>query len=158
MTTLTGFLTASTALAGALVLPDLAQARQITLTTELANYGGYGAYLAYYVTDASGNYMGSLWMSGGRTKYYRHLSGWAQASGGDPAEVAGITGASVGQGQTLTLTLDLADSLFDAGYVLHVDAAVENMRDSPDEVAIPLTSTGGTAKGSTYIASLSYGS
>ncbi|NBZ86995.1 DUF2271 domain-containing protein [Stagnihabitans tardus] len=156
MTTLSQVLTASTALAGALVLPGLAEARQVTLTTELANYGGDGAYLAFYVTDASGKYMGSLWMSGGRSKYYRHLSGWEQASGGDPAEVAGITGASVGQGQTLTLTLDLADSLFDAGYVLHVDAAVEHMRDSPDEIAVPLTAAGVSAKGGTYIAKLSY--
>jgi hypothetical protein len=152
----TAFLTASTALVGAFALPGLAEAKQITLTTALTNYGGDGAYLAYYVTDASGKYVGSLWMSGGKTRYYQHLSGWVRASGGDPAEVAGITGASVGQGQTLTLTLDLADSLFDAGYVLHVDAAAEHMRESPDEVAIPLTAAGGTAQGSSYIQTLSY--
>jgi hypothetical protein len=152
MKTLTGILTATTALA----FPALAEAKQITLTTEMANYGGDGAYLAYYVTDASGKYMGSLWMAGGKTRYYEHLSAWTRASGGDPAQVSGITGASVGQGQTLTLTLDLADSLFDAGYVLHVDAGVEHMRESADDVTIPLTSAGGTASGKTYIQTLSY--
>ena len=158
MTPTSRFLTATTALAGALALPALAEAKQVTLTTELTSYGGDGAYLAYYVTDASGEYVGSLWMAGGKTKYYRDLSGWARASGGDPAEVAGITGASVGQGQTLTLTLDLADTLFDAGYVLHVDAAVEHMRESPSEIEIPLTSEGAgkPVSGSTYIQSLSY--
>ncbi|MCW1920059.1 DUF2271 domain-containing protein [Rhodobacter sp. KR11] len=152
MKTLTAILTASTALAA---FP--AMARDVTLTTTLNAYGGDGAYLAYYVTDASGAYAGSLWMAGGRTKYYRHLSGWSQASGGDTSEVAGITGASVGAGQTLTLTLDLADSLFDAGYVLHVDAAVEHMRDSANEVEVPLTSAGQSVSGGTYIQTLSYG-
>lgn len=147
---------ASTALAGIMALPAVAEAKDITLTTTLTNYGGDGAYLAYYVTDASGKYVGSLWMAGGKTRYYQHLSGWSRASGGSEAEVAGITGASVGQGQTLTLTLSLADSLFDAGYVLHVDAAVEHMRESPDEVTVPLTAAGASANGATYIQTLSY--
>ena len=68
MTPRARFLTATTALAGALALPALAEAKQVTLTTELTNYGGDGAYLAYYVTDASGQYVGSLWMAGGKTK------------------------------------------------------------------------------------------
>ena len=45
----------------------------------------------------------------------------------------GITGASVGSGRNLELTLDQADALFGAGYTLHVDAAAEDMRDSPNE-------------------------
>lgn len=152
MKTVMGMLALTTAVAA----PMLAEAQPITLTTQLNNYGGDGAYLAYYVTDAAGKYVGSLWMAGGKTRYYDHLSGWARASGGDPGEVAGITGASVGSGRSLTLTLDLADTLFDAGYVLHVDAAVEHMRDSPNEVQIPLTKAGASATGGTYIASVSY--
>ena len=68
------------------------------------------------------------------------------------------TGASVGAGRTLEITLDLADALFDAGYVLHVDAAVEDMRDSPDDVAVPLTTQGAgkTTQGRRYVASLKY--
>lgn len=154
-----GRLAASTALAlPILALPALGQAAEVTLTTQLKDYGGDGAYLAYYVTDASGAYVGSLYMAGGKSRYYNHLSGWTRASGGDTAEIAGITGASVGAGRTLTLTLDLADSLFDAGYVLHVDASVEHMRDGPDEVAVPLTRAGaGTpVSGGPYIASLTY--
>ena len=56
------------------------------------------------------------------------------------------------------MTLDLADALFDAGYTLHVDAAVEDMRDSPNEVAVPLTTDGaGTAvRGRRYIDSFTY--
>ena len=149
---------AALALTSALVAPSLAMARPVTLTTTLNTYGGDGAYLVLYVTDAQGAYAGTLWMAGGKSKYYEHLSDWYRATGGDLAQVDGITGASVGAGRTLEITLDLADALFDAGYVLHVDAAVEDMRDSPNEVAVPLTSAGaGTAvRGRRYVASFSY--
>ncbi|WP_417606066.1 DUF2271 domain-containing protein [Primorskyibacter flagellatus] len=60
-------------------LPGLAMARPVTLTTTLNNYGGDGAYLALYVTDASSAYVGSLWMAGGKSKYYEHLSDWLRA-------------------------------------------------------------------------------
>ncbi len=53
-----------------------------------------------------------------------------------------ITGASISAGRSLEVTMDLADALFDAGYTLHIDAAAEDMRDSPDQVAVPLTTTG----------------
>ena len=146
------------ALTTALTLPGLATARPVALTTTMNSYGGDGAYLALYVTDASGAYVGSLWMAGGKSKYYEHLSDWYAATGGDPGQINGITGASVGAGRTLKITLDLADALFDAGYVLHIDAAVEDMRDSPDEIAVPLTSEGAGARvpGRRYIASFTY--
>lgn len=149
---------ATLALTTALALPGVAMARPVTLTTTLNSYGGDGAYLVLYVTDAQGAYAGSLWMAGGKSKYYEHLSDWYRAAGGDPAQINGITGASVGAGRTLKITLDLADALFDAGYTLHVDAAVEDMRDSPNEIAVPLTTDGaGTpARGRRYVASLTY--
>ena len=149
---------AALALTSTLVAPSLAMARPVTLTTTLNTYGGDGAYLVLYVTDAQGAYAGTLWMAGGKSKYYEHLSDWYRATGGDLAQVDGITGASVGAGRTLEITLDLADALFDAGYVLRVDAAVEDMRDSPDDVAVPLTTQGAgkTTLGRRYVASLKY--
>jgi len=151
-------LLASLALSTALTLPGLAMARPVTLTTTLTNYGGQGAYLVLYVTDATGAYAGTLWMAGGKSKYYKHLTEWNRATGGNTAEINGITGASVGAGRTLTITLDLADALFDAGYELHIDGAVEDMRDSPNEVILPLTTEGaGTAvTGRRYVASFKY--
>lgn len=149
---------AAIALTTALVAPELAMAKQVTLTTTLKGYGGDGAYLAFYVTDANGAYKGSLWMAGGKSKYYEHLSDWFRATAGNAAEINGITGASVGAGQSLTVTLDLADALFDAGYELHIDAAVEDMRDSPSEVVIPLTREGAgqPVRGRRYIETFSY--
>lgn len=149
---------AALALTTAIIAPGLAAARPVTLITNLAPYGGRGAYLAFYVTDASGAYAGSLWMAGGKSKYYRHLSDWTRLTGGDVAQVDGITGASVGSGQGLELTMDLADELFDAGYTLHIDAAAEDMRESPNEITVPLTTqnAGQPVQGRRYIADFSY--
>jgi hypothetical protein len=151
-------LLAALAVTTALTVPGLAMARPVTLTTTMNSYGGDGAYLVLYVTDPAGAYAGSLWMAGSRSKYYEHLTDWYRATGGDPVQINGITGASVGQGRTLEITLDLADTLFDAGYTLHIDAAVEDMRDSPNEVAVPLTTAGaGTpVSGRRYVASFAY--
>ncbi len=152
-------LIAALALSTALVAPGLALARPVTLTVNMAQYGGRGAYLAVYVTDSAGAYAGSLWMAGGKSGYYKHLRDWMQFTGGDVAQVDGITGASIGAGRNLELTMDLADALFDAGYTLHIDAAVEDMRDSPNEVAVPLTAAGSgiPVPGRRYIADFTYG-
>lgn len=149
---------AALALSTALTVPELAAARPVTLTTTLNAYGGNGAYLAIYVTDGAGAYKGTLWFAGGKSKYYSHLSGWERASGGRLAEISGITGASVGAGRTLKVTLDLADALFDAGYKLHIDAAAEDMRDSPSDVVVPLTAAGAgrPARGRSYVRSFTY--
>ncbi len=149
---------ATLALTTALTLPGLAMARPVTLTAQLNNYGGDGAYLALYVTDPQGAYVGSLWMAGGKSKYYKHLTDWYRFTGGDTAQINGITGASVGAGRSLKISLDLADALFDAGYTLHIDAAVENMRESPNEIAVPLTTAGAGAavSGRRYISNFTY--
>jgi len=123
--------------------PALA-ARPVTLTTTLKNYRGPGAYLVLYVTDANGAYKGTLWMAGGKSKYYKHPGSRFRATGGDPAQISGIkisgiTGASVGAGRTQELSFDLSDALFDAGCRLHIDAVAEDLRDSPNDVVIPLT-------------------
>ncbi|MHA7599327.1 DUF2271 domain-containing protein [Alicycliphilus sp. T452] len=146
------------AAACALALPALGQARQVTLTTQLKNYGGDGAYLAVYLTDAKGTYAGTLWVAGGKAKYYKHLSDWNRLSAGDARRLNGVTGASVGAGRTLKVTADLADALIDAGYEIRVDAAAEDMRDSPGEIRLPLTTqnAGKPQPGRQYIQSLTY--
>lgn len=146
------------AAACALALPALAQARQVTLTAQLKSYGGDGAYLAMYLTDPKGAYAGTLWVAGGKAKYYKHLADWNRLSASDSKRVQGVTGASVGAGRTLKVTADLADALLDAGYEIHIDAAAEDMRDSPSEIRVPLSSAqaGKPQAGKQYIQSFSY--
>lgn len=155
MKTLVSVLALSTALA----LPGLATARPVTLTTTLKNYGGDGAYLAVYLTDPSGAYVRTLWVAGKKSKYYKHLTDWHRATGGSPSQINGLTGASVGEGRSLKVTADLADALFDAGYKLNIDAAAEDMRDSPRDISVPLTKAGAgkPVSGRSYVAGFTYG-
>ncbi len=141
-----------------LVLPSLAHSRQVTLSAQLKNYGGDGAYVAAYLTDAKGAYVRTLWVAGGKAKYYKHLSDWNRLSSSDAKRLAGVTGASVGAGRALKVTAELADALIDAGYEIRIDAAVENMRDSPSEIRVPLTTVnaGKPQAGKQYIQSLTY--
>lgn len=140
------------------IMAPPALAREVMITTEMKSYSGEGAYLALYMTDAQGAYQGTLWVSGGKTKYWRHLSDWYRATGGAPAGIDAITGASVGSGRTLTVTVDLADALIDAGYQIRVDSAVEDDADRPAEIVAPLTTAGKgqPVSGKGYVRSLRY--
>ncbi len=146
------------ALTTALVTPAALAAKPVTLTTTLKNYRGPGAYLVLYVTDAKGAYKGTLWMAGGKSKYYKHMRNWFRATRGDLAQIRGITGASVGAGRTLEITLDLSDALFDAGYRLHIDSSVEDGRDIANDVVVPLTraNAGKPVRGKGYVRSFTF--
>lgn len=141
-----------------LALPAEAQTRQVTLNAQLKDYGGNGAYLAAYLTDAKGAYVRTLWVAGGKAKYYTHLSDWNRLSSGDAKRLTGVTGASVGAGGTLKVTADLADALIDAGYEIRIDAAAEDMRNSPSEVRVPLSmvNAGKPRAGKQYIQSMTF--
>ena len=145
-------------LAGVMTLPNLAQARPVTLTTQLKNYGGDGAYLAIYVTDTNGLYKKTLWVSGKKSKYYKHLRDWARGSGLKAAEFDGVSGASVGSGKTLKVTVELADVLIDSGHEIRIDSAVEDKRDNRSEIKLPLTQQATTVNGGAqgYVDSFSY--
>lgn len=148
----------STCLAAALALPMVGHARPVVVTAQLQAYGGNGAYVAFYVTDAAGKYQKTLWVAGKKAKYYKHLSAWARGSALNPRAFDGITGASVGSGKALKVTVELADALIDAGYEIRVDTAVEDGRDYPADARMPLSKIGAgkPVKGRGYIKSLSY--
>ena len=70
------------------------------------SYGGDGACLALYVTDSCGACAGSLWMAGDKPKDDEHLSDWYRATGGDTAQINGITGASARRSCSLHCATD----------------------------------------------------
>jgi hypothetical protein len=145
------------AAAVALTAPSLASARPVVLEAQLTRYGGDGAYLALYLTDAAGKFHSTLWVAAPKAKYWSHLRDWYRATGGT-ARVDGISGASVGAGKTLRVTVELADALLDAGYVIHVDTAVEKMTDHASEVVVPFTKAGAaqSTAGRGYVQSFRY--
>lgn len=151
-------LAVAVSLAGALALPGLAQARTLTLHTQMQSYRGDGAYLACYLTDANGKYQSTLWVSGKKAKYYKHLRDWNLARNRDGVPFDGVSGASVGTGEQLTVSVEVADALLDAGYEIRIDSAVEDKRDQPVDVRVPLTSQGAgkPVNGNGYIDSFRY--
>lgn len=152
------YLTTTLCLFCTLVMSTQISAREITLTTELKSYSGDGAYLAIYLTNAENQYQETLWIAGQKSKYYRHLTGWARASGLRVSEYDGLTGASVSSGKTLTVTLDLADAYIDGGFQLKVDTSVEDMRDNRNDVVVLLTTEGAgkPSAGRGYVKAFSY--
>lgn len=146
------------ALAIVALFPLLAQARPLTLTTEMASYRGEGAYLALYLVDAHGQYQRTLWVAGRKVKYYKHLGSWARGSGLRRTEYDGMTGASLSGGKVLVTRVELDDALIDAGYRIQIDTAVEDKVDVQADVVAPLT-TDGMGKpvgGKKYIQSFTY--
>lgn len=144
---------ASLLICTALVAPAVAMAREVTITTSLDRYSGREAYLAIYVTNPDGSYNSTLHVAGGKTRYLGELRGWVYAlqSSGANLSLDGITGASVGSGQTLTIKANLADAMIDAGYQVHVETAVEHGGEYPDDAVAPITSSPQQVAGSGYV-------
>lgn len=149
----------STALALSLaaLAPAIGQANPLKIDVTIVQYQGPAVYLAIYLTDPSGAFQSTVWVAGDRTRYWRHLRTWFDASGGQGAD--GVTGASVGAGRTLTITPDISAAMIDAGYVLHIDAAAENIGESPNEIQVPLTTSGAgnPIAGNGFITQFQYG-
>lgn len=142
-------------LAAAIAFPALAQAKTVTLNTTLKSYGGNGAYLAIYLTDAQGKFHSTLRVAGRKAKYHSQLRDWSR---GEKRNVDGITGASVGSGQSLKVSVNVADALIDAGYQIRIDSAVEDGRENAAEVVVPLTAAnaGKPVSGKGYVKSFSF--
>jgi hypothetical protein len=149
-------LTAVLMLATAIVTPSLAFAKDISISAHVAQHNGPNAYLAVYVTKADGTYVSTLAVAGSKQRYYREMRNWARGVAAAGGKIDGVTGASVGGGQTLNVNVQLADTLIDAGYQIRVDDAVEDGAVYSSDVVIPLTAanSGKPFTGQGYVDSL----
>ena len=151
---------AALALVAATGAPEVAGAREVKLTTTMANFPGVGAYVIYYLTDAEGHYQRTLWVAGRSARYYGGFRHWWRAtevvSKQRLHEVDGITGASLSHNEVFTLSVDLADELIDAGYLVKIDSTNFEGREYPSDVVAPLSSevSGKPIDGRGYIESL----
>lgn len=115
-----------------------AEAATLRLKATMERYSGNPAYLAVYLTDGRDHFQSTLQIFGDKVQYYPHLSHWMRATGPQSVPLDGITGASVGSGRGLDVTIEVADALIDAGLQIRVDAAAENIADDPAEIILPL--------------------
>lgn len=148
-------LVAALMLGSALVAPQVAFARDIQVSATVVPYRGPGTYMAIYVTKPDGSYATTLWVAGSSSRYYGHMTGWARAITSAGGSINGITGASVGAGQTLTIKASLADSMIDAGYTVVVETAVEGWGNMPKDASVSIDSAGASASGQALIKTLS---
>ena len=144
-------------LATALATPTFAYAKNANLSIQMANYQGPPAYLAIYLNKPDGTFDSTLWVAGGQSRYQRDLRGWFRGASAASQRIDGITGASVGSGRTLQVTVSIADALIDAGYTVHVDSAVENGGQVRDDATLDLTqaNSGKVFAGNSYVAAMS---
>ena len=139
----------------ALIAPSAAEAANVNVQVDLKVYGGPAAYLAVYVVDANGNYDSTLWVAGSKYKYLGSLRGWARGFAASGAKtLSGISGASVGAGQTLNVSATLSDALINAGYSIVVDTSIEHLGNFVTEARVPLNTGGGSASGNGVISQL----
>ena len=139
------------------VAPASAIAREVTIDAKLVNYSGNAAYLSVYLTKPDGSYDSTLWVSGTKQRYLGELSGWVSAmrgAGVSTLNLDGITGASVGGGQTLTVKADLADALIDAGYTDPCRHRGGARWPYSDDAVAPLSSTTEPVDGTGYVSKL----
>lgn len=133
----------------------MAADKQATITVQMQNYSGRPAYLAIYLTKPDGSYDSTLWVAGTKQRYLGELTGWVRAlQTADSLNLDGITGASVGSGQTLTIHANLTQAMIDAGYQVHVESAVEHGGEYPDDAVAAVTAQGQTVSGNGYVRSL----
>jgi hypothetical protein len=129
------------ALVGAsMLLASTAYARQVVITTEMTKFKGPRAYVVVYLTDPSGAVYDTLSIGGRQSKYYGHLRGWYRGAKNSRTPISAVTGASVGSGQTLQTTVEIADTLLNAGFQIRVDASVEDYGDHPKAAILTLGS------------------
>lgn len=145
-----------TALVLALALGAPAKAAPIKIDLAMKSYAGNRAYLVAYVVDGSGQYVSTLFVAGEREKYLGHLERWSRMFRRARGGIDGMTGASMGAQDQVSLRLDVPASLLNSGMTLRVETVVENQFYVPDEATIALDDAhnGQTASGTTYLESV----
>ncbi|OUR66791.1 hypothetical protein A9Q77_10925 [Marinomonas sp. 42_23_T18] len=143
-------------LLAALGLSNSVVARTVGMQMTMKGYNGDGAYAAVYLTDANGRLVQTLSVDGRKKKYQKHLKDWKRAN--RSLRFDGRTGASIHRNRSKNMVVTIDDKYIDANYFIHIDTSVEDRRDAPSEVVVPLTSQGANraVSGRTYIKSFVY--
>lgn len=120
---------------------------------QMTNYMGDGAYIVISLIDPKGSYDKTLYVLGSDKKWYKTLKEWHAFYAKKPANISGITGASVTGGDRSINVIELESSKINAGYKLRFESAVEDKNYNVKDLEIPLTTETLAAKndGTGYI-------
>ncbi len=120
---------------------------------QMTNYAGEAAYIVVSLMNPSGAYEKTLYMMGPDKKWYDHFKAWHKFNTKKPANLNGITGASVAGGDRSVTNFEIEDAKVDAGYKLRFESAVEDKKYYESDIEIELTKENLSKKteGSNYI-------
>lgn len=116
-----------------------AEAKEATVLVQLNNYVGDEAYFALYLVNPEGRYEHTLYVSGPEERWYPDMPRWWKYLSRKPQELDAITGASTAAGDRSIVKLEIADELFNAGYKLRVETAVEDLENHSVDVEAELS-------------------
>lgn len=149
-------LSGSAALIGSYAPAAAAAAGDMTVTVTMKSYSGNEAYAAAYIVGPDGAYVTTVYVAGARAQFQRDLLRWSRLMERVGRGIDGITGASVGSGQSFTTSLSIPSKLMNAGYKLRVETAVENGQYYPGDAVVPLDDAqlGKAVAGTGYVQTL----
>lgn len=144
-------------MAVALAVAGPVQAKSVSLSVSIKSYRGNPAYVAAYIVGPKGEYVSTVYAAGSRSNYLADLTRWYRMMKRSGRGIDGATGASVGSGSGFRTTVNIPDKMFDAGYTLRIESAVEDQKYVPNDAAIKLdlASNGKASAGVGYVKSLS---
>lgn len=131
----------------AIWLPQIAEAKNVNFNLSIKSYTGPGAYVVVYITRPDNKLHSTIWLSSKEEKYLPSLMGWHRQAIAQGVRIDGFSGASLGSGKSISFKVNVPESLIDAGYKIQVDAAAEDNGIAAKDINIPLSSTGGKARG-----------
>lgn len=135
-----------------------AQAVEVAIQVQIADYEGHEAYFVVYLADADGRYQRTLWISGTEQEYQEDLSRWWRYAGRSDEDFDAVTGASTPAGGRVLVRSELSEEEISGGYQIVVDTGVEDQRViSPDAtMALSQEAIGEKTEGADYVQFIRY--
>lgn len=120
---------------------------------QLTNYSGEGAYVVVSLIDANGKYKKTLQVFGKEKRWWDDLPSWFKFLTTSKENVDAISGASITAGSRKVFSINADESLYNKGYKLRFETAVENKAYEEKDVEMDFSdgSVGKTINGKGYI-------
>lgn len=120
---------------------------------QLTNYSGEGAYVVVSLLDTKGKYVKTLQVFGKEKRWYDDLPSWFKFYTTKKENVDGISGASITAGSRKVFSINVDETLFNKGYKLRFETAVENQEYKEKDVEMDFSeaNVGKTVNGTGYI-------
>ncbi len=120
---------------------------------QLTNYSGEGAYVVVSLLDSKGAYKKTLQVFGKEKRWYDDLTSWFKFYSAQRENLDAVSTASITAGTRKVFSMSVDESLFNKGYKLRFESAVENKdyKEKDLEMDFSQSNVGKTVEGTGYI-------